>query len=670
MKNSIFLLLSFLISISNLLAQEEEVMTQEVRFVNSSLTTIFIRTIPISMSFNADYRYNLKALHAWQGNQFRFDYINTVYLQNGIKKTFIELPPGVSLGYQFDLVTSNANQGSIGFGKWKIIFSFDQHGFSPIDTFSLEYDALYALDGFQGDIDIFYNSDGSISFKWPECSEINITNVNKVIETWNRCTGYSRAKNLGNFIYDTSESNPYSLIPLDPRRDCGLSGIPEQNHEYGITYYYYYPSEIIRSGNLTLNLTVMKNISTPSTFYNIPWDYYYAREIVILSGVLLKVDPGYTFTMSEYQNTTDAATMIIMGNGMLNLVGSDQIEYFIGSKLILNKNSTLNFKHNSKFYLGRDSELRVKRGGIFCNEGASIKGPGKIIFEAGIHPPVCAALADFIAEDSVKIILEDSAIVELPDDYTLRLKGNTTSLKMHPNSKLVFGENSKLVLEDNANIIAKNAVFESADSTKTWDGIYMSGISVDTISGCKIINASSGINLIEKNDIVPGLFIFHAVIDDCEFINKAGTELQNGIYITSSRNILVSNNSFYAESGSFANAIYMDYCQGDININDNQISNSTNGIVVVQSSPYIARNDLTGSSNSGYGIFLDNSNGIIKFNKIAGHEYSLYSIYSSPFLFRNILSGESDYNIFLTESSVPVMHPVIDGNLTPLVCRR
>ncbi len=75
--------------------------------------------------------------------------------------------------------------------------------------------------------------------------------------------------------------------------------------------------------------------------------------------------------------------------------------------------------------------------------------------------------------DRGKFVPEDSAVVILPDDFNLHLRGNTTSLIMNPGSKLMFGENSGIVCDSGAKVIANNAVFTSADSTKKWNGISL-----------------------------------------------------------------------------------------------------------------------------------------------------------------------------------------------------
>ena len=86
-----------------------------------------------------------------------------------------------------------------------------------------------------------------------------------------------------------------------------------------------------------------------------------------------------------------------------------------------------------------------------------------------------------------------------------------------------------------------------------------------------------------------------------------------------------------------------------------------NGMTVIQSSPYIAFNTLNGNSYGESGMFLDNSNGTIKYNVISDFYNSYYSFYSSPDLLKNTFDNSCEDNVYLSSSSVPVMHPLQSG---------
>ncbi|HAY32918.1 MAG TPA: hypothetical protein PK536_04430 [Ignavibacteria bacterium] len=129
---------------------------------------------------------------------------------------------------------------------------------------------------------------------------------------------------------------------------------------------------------------------------------------------------------------------------------------------------------------------------------------------------------DIGIEDSAKIIPENSAVVILPDDYKLHLRGNMISLIMKPGSRMIFGENSGIVCDSGGKVVANNAVFTSADSTKIWNGISLKHRSQDTIKSCIIKNADFGINIMNKNDDEETEIPYSAEISVCSFSAVVG----------------------------------------------------------------------------------------------------------------------------------------------------
>ncbi|MCI0449332.1 MAG: T9SS type A sorting domain-containing protein [Chlorobi bacterium] len=121
--------------------------------------------------------------------------------------------------------------------------------------------------------------------------------------------------------------------------------------------------------------------------------------------------------------------------------------------------------------------------------------------------------------------------------------------------------------------------------------------------------------------------------------------------------------SAVTSSGKFTSGIITEYCPSNgVIVVDNTINNVTTGISVIQSSPYIARNTITGQTSTGKGIYLDNSNGTIEYNTINNFDISIQFLYSSPYLLKNTLSDADEINVGIKTSSVPVMRPVISGS--------
>lgn len=300
----------------------------------------------------------------------------------------------------------------------------------------------------------------------------------------------------------------------------------------------------------------------------------------------------------------------------------------------------------------------TKNNRLKFNTLADYSGSQTIVFE---NDTLTASdeFSNFCVRDSTKIILSDSAVLIIPDNYTLRFTGKTTQLKLSPLSKIKFGHNAKLVLDSSARLIANNATFTASDTTKTWQGIFSSDTRGDSLTNCKIINAKGGINFTDK------LSQYKTVVKDCEFINKSAVDLDNGIYAFNSDKILVSGNHFYSQtSAKFDNAIYLEYCtSNELNILDNTVEDASNGIVDIGSWSYIARNTLTGNNGSGNGIVLDDYSGIIKYNVINDYKFSLYSLISTPYLYRNSFVNASSSNLELESYSEPLLRPIQSGEL-------
>ncbi len=109
----------------------------------------------------------------------------------------------------------------------------------------------------------------------------------------------------------------------------------------------------------------------------------------------------------------------------------------------------------------------------------------------------------------------------------------------------------------------------------------------------------------------------------------------------------------------------MQYCpSGSVVIADNTFSNCDIGITAIQSSPYIARNTITGLTGTGTGLYLDNSNGTIEYNVVNNFEKSIECGYSSPYLLKNTFCDASDMIVQLYSASIPVMRPVNSGTVT------
>jgi hypothetical protein len=171
----------------------------------------------------------------------------------------------------------------------------------------------------------------------------------------------------------------------------------------------------------------------------------------------------------------------------------------------------------------------------------------------------------------------------------------------------------------------------------------------------------NGINIADNTSLydVPAV-----EISNCTFSNKTDQTLLNQVYVNNAANVLIRNcSSSSLISDGFASGIILEYCTSGVNVIDNNINYVSTGISVIQSSPYIARNTITGSTNSGTGIYLDNSNGTVEYNNINYFYNSMQFSYSSPYLLKNHFVNAGYAGMDLVTASVPVMRPVNSGSI-------
>jgi len=321
-----------------------------------------------------------------------------------------------------------------------------------------------------------------------------------------------------------------------------------------------------------------------------------------------------------------------------------------GARFIVSDNAILSFQPNSTLF--------VRQGGKFCNYG-TVNGNVNIIYERrGIYNYCSPSHSPFIGGS---VTIEDSAIVEFPDSTIITFDSSAV-FTMKPHSELRLGKLTKLVFQNGARIKCDNVKFTSLDSSNTWDGIYLDGIAYDTLKNCTFQNALNGINITNNYDPFgsPGA----VEISNCSFKNSTSSDLLNYVYVNNSYNVLIKGcDSEKTGSGGFTSGIIAEYCPTNgVVIADNNINYVTTGISLLQSSEYIGRNTITGSTNSGTGIYLDNSNGTIEYNTVNNFQKSVYGSYSSAYMLKNTLSNAYVKNIDIASNSYPVMKPVVSGS--------
>jgi tetratricopeptide (TPR) repeat protein len=633
--------------------------TPELYIRNESVNrNIFVTIYPISFLFNGFNNYDLLA-------RYRED---TVYnFINSRVNDRLDHGQSIILNHDRSGATSS-NFGAVGYGVYKFEFN-GLDGFTFFDTCTVEWDSGWAgaPPPFGADLELIFvdnNNNPRIEFRWAggDQTRIDDTLINRKIRAWIQPGNGVREKSFGDFtleVQDTSALYPplrdynfYNIIPQCAQYDCArLLYLPNgtqfsrvENNNIGDS----------RFGNLTQNLHILKDVTARADI----WNFAYPIYINLLERTILDIANGKSITMLTNSPPCQVCfTEIIVNDSSILKLG-------IGSSINIYPPNKLTILYGGHLELASQSIVRIYPGGKFCNFGGSVLGKGYIFYVKGIHNT--CEFDNFTASDSAHIVL-DSATLSLPDDFTLHLKGSETALVLNPGSKLLFGENSGIVCDSGARIVANYATFASVDSTKKWNGISLNDLASDTIKNCIIKNAMYGVMISDMYDSEESPEQYSAEISGCSFVNQTSQVLNNAVYLQNSAHVLLKNNAITSNNLSigFTHGIYAEYCPGEmLNIFNNSLSNCNNGMTIIQSSPYIAFNTLNGNSYGESGMFLDNSNGTIKYNVISDFYNSYYSFYSSPDLLKNTFDNSCDDNIYLSSSSVPVMHPLISGGST------
>jgi parallel beta-helix repeat protein len=640
----------------------------ELCIVNLTPHKIWIRYYPESMLFNGRLMYNLVCNYR---DHERYDYINTVAsprngiipsTQDGLYFWEVDVNEGY-IGFYDDHDNANSGaQGHYGYGVYKleIYYPYVTEPYYDSCIVERDFDSGSSTDGDlrieiygRGETGTDEAPNAFISYRFDASGntfpKIYITSYvfpEYKIDYWKPYGQYTppyRNKVYGpptqnNFFIYKNEPDPdfnlYSELPLDSRMKC---------YKLGIDYNQFFPGKNTepigsdeRQGILTLNLLIQKSISTPVLTYMRPYGEGLSSPmpVIITPNCTLKLDNNITYTLSNIENNVPGIFVLnnkgygklILGNGSIISVGDNFTNRINKNKVVLDC--------HSKLEMGANSSFNIYPGGLFCNQGADVTGILKINLISGPfkHNYIQCAVCDQISShnDSTQITLLDSAKMEIPDNITLSFSDPSTMLIMKPNSELILGNNSKLTFTNGARLIADHATFTSIDSNGTWDGIYLEDNSNDTITNCTIENASNGINIIDKTSLE--IEQPSTEISNCTFRNTTTTQLTNAVYINNSYNVLLKGNSISATqlTEGYLSGILAEYCpSGALNIVDNNIHNTLTGISIIQSSPYIARNIITGTEGTGKGIYIDNSNGILKYNVINNFVNSIVGNYSS-----------------------------------------
>jgi len=573
-KKNIYLMIIFTFSLllfnRNIQAQDEELPPGELLIGNNSSDVIKIEVLPVGAVFNGDLDYKLKITE----RHFSTHYTHIV------GGTVSDIINGGGLRLDHDgRDDANAEGGCVGFGWYKVNFykkdgsSYDFVNYVYIDWGDADYkfgSGYYASNPLKPDLQIGYYGANDIRL-WSENISLPQDHIVRIYEQ----PYGSKYPNRNGF--KTNSGDNWLNFPLLATSYQGSQPWGHENPEkcfLNVNILAQHQPKIICGDYFNLNLSVL-------------W---------------LKRDNTKLFIGNSDNNPTCGAGLTNGTGSVIILEPNTQIICEKSARLILRNQSNVRFDAIT-------SKIFMKPGSLYCIEGSphfygAAYDPntvtGSIIIQGLVkrYCPEYPAPSSPYFEDSIKVLLDTNATLEISDSTTWIFEGYESGLICKEGSTIMFGKGSKLVFTDGARINAKHTKFTSLDSNTTWNGIYLSGVSYDTLQYCIIENALNGINIEDKYSFFTSAPATE--ISNCEFSNKTSVQLLNMVYVNNSANVMIRNCiSTSLINDGFASGVIVEYSTaGGVNIIDNEISNVTTGINVIQSSPYIARNTITGSGQS------------------------------------------------------------------------
>jgi len=654
----------------------------EIKIINTTSKEASLKVYPVSMIFNNRNFYDLHTRYYDLTEPYTYHYMTGTSLNSGALVNVHTITSESEIYLQHELASqTDGGEAILGFGVYK--FEFYLNG-QFIDTCIVEYDGAPTP---INDLTFFINENVeersiSVEYSWAGtgCPARPITDAARYLKRWepdwcNNPPQNNRSKNYGDFIYKTDPESYYDILPQDFRQDCGT----ESNHDQAL-------ETLNRTGILSLNLTIDKDIES-RTLDNSQANGLLGTptQIVVSPECYLKINSGKKFTIKEdsyypYDNTyytivtlKQYSNLFLKSSAELKFEKTNEFVCESNSRVLMEQHSKITMNDHSKVFLEKDSritinnigaEFRLKSGSYYCNRGAKILS-GKLIIEKYVQyclPDPPARIVNYF-QDSASIVLENGAELVIPDSTTYIFEGSETAMICKDSSSIKFGKNSKLVFQDGARISADGCKFTSYDSTQKWDGIYLIDNANDTLKNCTFENAYNGIN-INPPFAAPLVDTHTTIIQNCKFRNTTTGTLLNQVYVNDADGILIDNCTTESNIATgYSTGYVLQYCASNgVVITNNTLNSCGFGITAIQSSPYIARNVITGQTASGTGIYLDNSNGTIEYNRVYNFEKSIEGSYSSPYLLKNTLSDASLQSIALTNNSVPVLRPVVSGS--------
>jgi tetratricopeptide (TPR) repeat protein len=323
-----------------------------------------------------------------------------------------------------------------------------------------------------------------------------------------------------------------------------------------------------------------------------------------------RIDEGFSQTSvpSDLDNVGDYTSLLyptlIFDNyadyRLRGLMGISADLEVVNKDLVLIDNSHTTLLEGRKVNIRSGYNLIVKSGAVLKLTDASeivIEFGGSFIIEPG---------AIFEIEGSARIIgdiqLADGVSINISENSILNFQlgkvtiQRNTALKFDNNSKLIIengtdftiaegavielAEGAEIVVMNKGKMIAVGTNFSYVDASGNWEGITAEVGSTVTFSNTSISNAVLGL---------------YAEASDVNIESSSFTDCENGVSLVNCEDYTLNNNYFYGKA--IGTGITLTHCSKPIN--DNFVSNFTDGVILVTSSVTLARNTIYNNNNTG-----------------------------------------------------------------------
>ncbi len=249
-----------------------------------------------------------------------------------------------------------------------------------------------------------------------------------------------------------------------------------------------------------------------------------------------------------------------------------------------------------------------------------------------------------------------------------------STLKIPYSTTLKFASGKKIIVQSGGQIdVPSGQAVTFTSQSGEWGGIEFQGTGYGTLSNCTFNNTTTPITVTGNGSVT-----YQDInITGCTFNNSGPIQIDSrpkvnvqyctwnytsastspviGVFAVNSNETNVSfNNISYLAGASFTSGIWITYGE-DLVLHQNTITNSSNGIYVGNSSPFVSGNTITNSSfeYAMVGMSIINCySPTVKNNMVTNYQFGLWLENSSPIMYSNVIVSENTVGMANTNSAM------------------